>query len=93
MDMLIDSATGHAMFSFMDVFSSYNQIKMSSKDTAKTAFQTPIGNFYYTAMPFGLKNAEDTYKKGHDRNLSWHDAQKNWRLCGWHCCEVKDKKW
>ena len=37
---------------------------------AKIAFQTPIGNFYYTAMPFSLKNAEDTYKKGHDRNLS-----------------------
>ena len=53
MDMLIDSAVGHAMFSFMDGFSDYNQIRMSSKDVVKTTFQTPIGNFHYTVMPFG----------------------------------------
>ena len=61
MDMLIDSAAGHAMFSFMDGFSGYNQIRMSPKKATKTAFQTPIGNFYYTVMPFGLKNAGATY--------------------------------
>ena len=37
-DMLIDSVAGHAMFSFIDGFNGYNQIKMSSKDVAKTAF-------------------------------------------------------
>ena len=63
MDMLIDSAAGHAMFSFMDGFSGYNQIKMSSRDAAKTTFQTPIGNFYYTVMPFDLKNAGATYQR------------------------------
>ena len=61
MDMLIDSAAGHAMFSFMDGFSGYNQIRMSPKEATKNAFQTPIGNFYYTVMPFGLKNAGATY--------------------------------
>ena len=61
--MLIDSAVGHAMFSFMDGFSDYNQIRMSSKDAAKTTFRTPIGNFYYTVMPFGLKNAGATYQR------------------------------
>ena len=63
MDMLIDSAVGHAMFLFMDGFSSYNQIRMLPKDSAKTAFRTPIGNFYYTVMPFGLKNAGATYQR------------------------------
>uniref|UniRef100_A0A2N9HKP8 Uncharacterized protein n=1 Tax=Fagus sylvatica TaxID=28930 RepID=A0A2N9HKP8_FAGSY len=63
MDLLIDSATGHAMFSFMDGFSGYNQIRMSTKDAEKTAFRTPIGNFYYTVMPFGLKNADATYQR------------------------------
>uniref|UniRef100_A0A2N9HRJ9 Integrase zinc-binding domain-containing protein n=1 Tax=Fagus sylvatica TaxID=28930 RepID=A0A2N9HRJ9_FAGSY len=52
-----NSAAGHAMFSFMDGFSGYNQIRMSTRDAEKTAFRTPIGNFYYTVMPFGLKNA------------------------------------
>ena len=36
---------------------------MSSKDAAKTAFRTPIGNFYYTVMPFGLKNSRATYQR------------------------------
>ena len=63
MDMLIDSVAGHAIFSFMDGFSSYNQIRMSPKDAAKIAFQTPIGSFYYTVMPFGLKNAGATYER------------------------------
>uniref|UniRef100_A0A2N9EU18 Integrase catalytic domain-containing protein n=1 Tax=Fagus sylvatica TaxID=28930 RepID=A0A2N9EU18_FAGSY len=62
-DLLIDSVVGHAMFSFMDGFSGYNQIFMSPKDAEKTAFRTPIGNFYYTVMPFGLKNAGATYQR------------------------------
>lgn len=57
MDLLIDSAIGNAMFSFMDEFSDYNQIRMAPKDAKKTAFRMPIKNFYYTMMPFGLKNA------------------------------------
>ena len=61
MDLLIDSAVSHAMFSFMDGFSGYNQIFMSPKDAEKTAFRTPIGNFYYIVMPFKLKNAGATY--------------------------------
>ena len=63
MDLLIDSAAGHAMFSFMDGFSGYNQIRMSTKDAEKTAFRIPIGNFYYTVMPFGLKNASAIYQR------------------------------
>uniref|UniRef100_A0A2N9FNQ7 Integrase catalytic domain-containing protein n=1 Tax=Fagus sylvatica TaxID=28930 RepID=A0A2N9FNQ7_FAGSY len=63
MDLLIDSAAGSAMFSFMDGFSGYNQIRMSPRDAEKTAFRTPIGNFYYTVMPFGLKNADTTYQR------------------------------
>jgi hypothetical protein len=63
MDLFIDSAAGHAMFSFMDGFSGYNQIRMSTKDAEKTAFRTPIDNFYYTVMPFGLKNIGATYQR------------------------------
>ena len=61
MDLLIDSTAGNAMFSFIDNFSGYNQIKMAPKDVEKTAFRTPMGNFYSTVMPFGLKNAGATY--------------------------------
>ena len=62
MDLLIDSAMGNVMFSFMDGFRRYNQIRMAPKDAEKTAFRTPIGNFYYMVMPLRLKNAGATYQ-------------------------------
>ena len=46
----------------MDRYNGYNQIRMAAKDVEKTAFRTSIGNFYYTVMPFGLKNAGATYQ-------------------------------
>ena len=60
-DLLIDSAVGSSMFSFMGGFSGYNQIKMALRDVEKTAFRTPMGNFYCTVMLFGLKNVGATY--------------------------------
>ena len=70
-DLLIDSAAGHAMFSFMDGFNDYNQIFMSPKDAEKIAFRIPIGNSYYTIMPFGLKNAGATYQR--TMTVMFHD--------------------
>ena len=62
-DLLVDSAAGSSMFSFMDGYSGYNQIHMVAKDAEKTTFKTLIGNFYYTVMPLGLKNARPTYQR------------------------------
>ena len=39
-DILVDNITGHALLSFMDGFSGYNQIKMASEDMNKTSFIT-----------------------------------------------------
>ena len=71
MDLLIDSTTGTVMFSFMDRFSGYNQIRIAPKDAEKTAFRTPMGNFYYTMMPFRLKNVGATYQRA--RTTIFHD--------------------
>ena len=62
-DLLVDSATGSSVFLFMDGYSRYNQICMAAKDAEKIAFRTPIRNFYYTVMPFDLKNAGTTYQR------------------------------
>src|SRR3954466_10328119 len=62
-DMLVDSTTKSKVFSFMDGFSGYNQIKMAPEDMEKTAFITPWGTFFYQVMPFGLKNAGATYQR------------------------------
>ena len=57
-DTLVDFTLGHQMFSFMNRFSGYNQIKMAPKDAKKTAFIMPLENFFYTAMPFGFVEAK-----------------------------------
>ena len=62
-DTLIDAIVGREMFSFMDGFSGYNQIRIAPEDTEKTAFCTPFGNFHYVVMPFELKNAGATYQQ------------------------------
>ena len=62
MDMLIDSTAGHAMFSFMDGFSGYNQIRMSSKDAAKTAFRLLLVTFITPLCPSVSKMLEPHIK-------------------------------
>ena len=60
--IFVDSITGHALLSFMDGFSGYNQIKMAPEDMEKTSFITLWGIYCYKVMPFGLKNAGASYK-------------------------------
>lgn len=59
--LLVDSMVGHQLLSFMDAFSSYNQIRLDETDQEKTFFITSQGLFCYKVMPFGLKNARETY--------------------------------
>ena len=39
-DILVDNTAKHSLFSFMDGFSSYNQIRMAPEDMKKTTFLT-----------------------------------------------------
>jgi len=60
---MIDNTCGFEQMSFIDRFSSYNQIKMYPDDEKHTSFRTPLGVYCYTVMPFGLKNAGATYQR------------------------------
>ena len=62
-NMLVDSTAGHAMLSFMDGFSSYNQILMAPKDREKTSFITEWSTYCYRVMSLGLNNAGATYQR------------------------------
>src|SRR3954469_20626902 len=62
-DILVDNTTQASVFSFMDGFSGYNQIKMAPEDMEKTTFMTSWGTFCYKVMPFGLRNAGATYQR------------------------------
>lgn len=44
---------------------------MDLLDAEKTAFQTPMGNFHYTVMPFGLNNTGVTYQ--HAMTVIFHN--------------------
>src|ERR1044072_1071630 len=62
-DVLVDNTAQHKVFSFMDGFSGYNQIKMAPDDMEKTTFVTQWGIFCYKVMPLGLKNAGAKYQR------------------------------
>ncbi|XP_052725995.1 uncharacterized protein LOC128194433 [Vigna angularis] len=62
-DTLVDNTAKYSLFSFMDGFSGYNQIKMAPEDMEKTTFITLWGTFCYKVMSFGLKNAGATYQR------------------------------
>ena len=49
--------------SFLDAFQDYHQIPLALKDQEKTTFVTPIRNYHYKVMSFGLKNAGSTYQR------------------------------
>ena len=59
----MDATVGHPRMSFLDAFQGYHQIPLVLDDQEKTAFVTPIGNYHYKVMPFGLKNARSTYQR------------------------------
>ena len=60
-DQLMDSTSGHAILSFMDAFSRYNQICMDPKDKVHTSFITYFRTYYYKMMPFRPKNFGATF--------------------------------
>ncbi|KAA3481531.1 RNA-directed DNA polymerase-like protein [Gossypium australe] len=62
-DTLVDNTVCYSLFSFMDGFSGYNQIKMHTKDMGKTTFVTMWRISCYEVMPFGLKNAGAMYQR------------------------------
>ncbi|KAL6134797.1 hypothetical protein ACLB2K_067025 [Fragaria x ananassa] len=62
-NQLVDSTAGYKMLSFLDAYSSYNQIKMHPTNQTHTTFVTDNGLYCYEVMPFDLKNAGATYQR------------------------------
>ncbi|KAA3479565.1 Integrase, catalytic core [Gossypium australe] len=61
-DTLVDNMASYSLFSFMDGFSGYNQIKMHPEDMEKTTFMTMWGPFCYKLNPvkctFGARSGK-----------------------------------
>ena len=62
-DDSLNSLSGQAWFSTLDLASGYWQVRLSENAKPKTAFATHSGLFQYAVMRFGLCNAPATFKR------------------------------
>ena len=60
---MVNATAGHELFSFMDAYSEYNQIKMHPLDEDKTAFTTGRAIYCYKVMSLRLNNAGTTFQR------------------------------
>ncbi len=63
LDSILDYVAGHELYSLMDGYNGYNQVKMAKKDKDKTTLILEWGAYAYNVMPFGLCNAPTTFQK------------------------------
>ena len=57
------------VFSKLDLYKGYYQVPINEEDGQKTVFITPFGMFEFLRLPFGFRNARNTFQRMMDQIL------------------------
>jgi len=60
---LIDRLANKEIFSLLDLKSAFNQVDVHDESVKYTSFITPMGQYEYLKMPFGLKNGPSVFQR------------------------------
>jgi hypothetical protein len=76
-DNVIQALSGSDFFTTLDCEKGYYQVKISEHTKQVTALTCPVGQFRWTRLPFGLKNAPAVFQRLMDIIL----AYLTWKSC------------
>ena len=65
------------VFSVLDATSGYWQVKLDEASSKLCTFNTPIGRYRFTRLPFGILSAPEVFQKSHVKTVRRYGMRKS----------------